>query len=556
MAAATATNQASRPPETPTRPGFAWNANANSAAGSDPWIQTSRFYHRIGRFPVWVGPHGLLPQGKTLLRVIAGASDAGLIAADYSLPYPEQIHARTRYYSTAMPPMENDPRRQFDLNLTRMLLRYARDLSQGRIAPAPLSRDWPVQGLAAAHDIPIEIAEALIENRLKEYIESLHPQGRAYRQLRIALHRYEAIEEAGGWPQIPSGETLRRGDTGPRVVTLMRRLLLTGDLTGMAPFTDSIFDSQLEAAVFRFQRRHGLRADGVVGGRTLAELNVPVEKRITQLQLNMERWRWFPDSLGQRYLMVNIPAFELNIVEQRQSVIRMRAIVGRKRRQTPVMASRITYLAFNPYWNIPRKIACKDILPKVIEDPSYLARKGIRIFDGWDRQARELDPAKLPWESLAACRFPYRMRQDPSDMNALGRIKFMFPNPYSVYIHDTPGKALFHQRERSFSSGCVRAESPLALAAYLLRDQGWNQKRLEAVVSSGQPRTVILATPIPVYLVYFTTWVDDKGEVNFRQDIYDRDRRLLATLEARTPEPVVYAADRRSSRPAKWQATQ
>ncbi len=209
----------------------------------------------------------------------------------------------------------------------------------------------------------------------------------------------------------------------------------------------------------------------------------------------------------------------------------MRAIVGKKGRQTPIMSGRMTYLEFHPYWNIPRKIARRDILPKAIADPGYLVRQGIRVFDGWDGQAMELDPTHLAWEILSARSFPYRLRQDPSPVNALGQVKFIFPNRHSVYIHDTPGKALFLRQERHLSSGCVRVEAPLALAQYLLNDQGWDRDRLRDTISQGQRKTVVLDRPVPVHLVYFTAWADADGTVNFRGDIYGRDRDLLVALE-------------------------
>jgi murein L,D-transpeptidase YcbB/YkuD len=194
----------------------------------------------------------------------------------------------------------------------------------------------------------------------------------------------------------------------------------------------------------------------------------------------------------------------------------------------------MTYLEFNPYWNIPRKIARRDILPRAIADPGYLVRQGIRIFDGWDSQAMELDPTHLAWENLSARSFPYRLRQDPSPVNALGQVKFIFPNRHSVYIHDTPGKALFLRQERHLSSGCVRVEAPLALAQHLLNDQGWGHDRLDAVIAQGKRKAVVLNRPVPVHLVYFTAWADADGTVNFRDDIYGRDRDLLVALERRT----------------------
>jgi murein L,D-transpeptidase YcbB/YkuD len=250
----------------------------------------------------------------------------------------------------------------------------------------------------------------------------------------------------------------------------------------------------------------------------------------------MERWRWYPDSFGDRYLMVNIPAFALTIVDTPDRIDNIRVIVGKKNRQTPIMSDRMTYIEFNPYWNIPQNIARKDILPKVIHDPSYLSRQGIRVFDSWDRSAQELDPTTIDWGNLSARYFPYRLRQDPSQRNALGQIKFIFPNPLSIYIHDTPGKSLFNCQERAFSSGCVRLEEPITLATHLLGDQGWNRHRLETLTAHEKAQSVVLTTPIPVHLVYFTAWVDGDKTVNFRKDIYGHDARLVQALNHPGPD--------------------
>jgi murein L,D-transpeptidase YcbB/YkuD len=499
----------------------------------DPMSPLARFYQILGQSPVWVDAHGWRPQGEALLAAIGDPADAGLESDEYLIPDLMKAWSDSVAFSNAF--QVNNLRQciQFDRAITYGVLRYAEHLAQGRVMPESLFQNWPARRRAATRDIPVELAIALKENRLTAYFESLHPNGQAYRRLRIALEQYRQIRRSGGWPTIAPGPTLKIGDTGFRVAALTRRLHVTGDWSKDLPMDRCAYDESVETAVRWFQRRHGLQADGLVGQRTLTELNIPVEKRIAQLQLNMERWRWFQDSLGDRYLMVNIPAFELSIVEADTQIKHMRAIVGRKSRQTPILSGRMTYLEFNPYWNIPRNIARKDILPKAISDPTYLTRLGIRIFDSWDHQARELDPMLIPWDHLSARNFPYRLRQDPSDVNALGRVKFMFPNPLSIYIHDTPGKVLFRKQARSFSSGCIRVKAPLVLAQYLLSQQGWDHARLEAAVAQGQRQAVVLDNPIPVHLVYFTAWVDREGWVNFRQDIYGHDQRLLIALNDR-----------------------
>jgi murein L,D-transpeptidase YcbB/YkuD len=520
------------------------NDTRTNTAGIDPMMPVARFYHTVGHSPVWVDAHGWRPEGEALLAAIGDPANVGLGSDKYLLPSLRKAYTDLVAFSDTF--QVNDLKQciQLDVALTDTVLRYAQHLSQGRVMPESLSPQWLAQRRVATRDIPAELAQALKADRLEAYFESLHPKGKAYRRLRKALQQYERIRRSGGWPSIAPGPTLQTGDAGFRVEALRHRLHMTDDEPTEGPADQAGYDQYVEAAVERFQRRHGLQADGLVGKRTLTELNIPVEKRITQLQINMERWRWFPDSLGDRYLMVNIPAFELSVVEADTQINSMRAIVGRKRRQTPILSDRMTYLEFNPYWNIPRNIARKDILPKAITDPTYLARRGIRVFDSWDDQARELDPMSIPWESLSARYFPYRLRQDPSDVNALGRVKFMFPNPLSVYIHDTPGKVLFDQQARSFSSGCIRVNAPLTLAQYLLSNQGWDRARLEAAVARGQRQTVVLNKPIPVHLVYFTAWVDAEGRVNFREDIYGRDRRLLIALNSRHADVIICSNDR------------
>jgi murein L,D-transpeptidase YcbB/YkuD len=528
-------------------------ANLARAAGSDGSLARSaafnpespvvRFYQMVGSRPVWVDEDGLRPQGEALLAAIGKASADGLEPDLYLLPalraawedavaFPDRIHLKNPQQCILL-----------DESLTEAMLRYAQHLSLGRVMPQTLSRQWLAWPGKSTRDFATELAEALHDDRLKAYIESLPPKGQAYQSLRKALKQYETIDQSGGWPTIGPGPTLRVGDRGARVDALVKRLKKTGDLYSDAPTARLGYDTVIEAAVKRFQRRHGLTADGLVGTRTRAELNIPPERRITQLQLNMERLRWVPDSIGERYLMVNIPAFALHVVDAAKRIDTMRVIVGKTRRQTPIMSGNMTYLEFNPYWNIPRKIARRDILPKVIGDPAYLVRQGIRIFDSWDRQAREVDAASIPWEQISTRHFPYRLRQDPSDVNALGQVKFIFPNHRSVYIHDTPGKTLFDRPQRSFSSGCIRVETPLALARHLLSEQGWDRDRIEATIARGKRKTVVLERPVPVHLVYFTTWVDADGTVNFREDIYGRDRDLLLALDQTTSNSTFCSKD-------------
>jgi len=279
--------------------------------------------------------------------------------------------------------------------------------------------------------------------------------------------------------------------------------------------------------------------DGLVGNTTLAALNVPVAERLQQLALNMERWRCLPRQYGSHYLMVNIADFSLAVVEDDKIVSTMRVVVGTKDRPTPILAGKMTYLELNPYWNIPAKLVKADILPIAVSDPEYLRKQQIRIFCDWDPHATELSIDAIDWVNIAPATFTYRLRQDPGPQNALGRIKFMFPNKENVYLHDTPARHLFQYSRRSFSSGCVRVEKPLELAAYLLRDRpGWTITRIQEAIACNETLALELHESIPVYLLYWTAWVDVDGSVNFREDIYGQDEALAEAVSRVEAFPV------------------
>jgi L,D-transpeptidase YcbB len=494
---------------------------------SNPVAALARFYRCRGYKPSWVDARGPLPQTAILLQAIRSAPSDGLPVMDSRIGDPAVDPKLEVLLSGANFPSSETNLARLDVTLTAAMLRYASHLSQGCIRPEELAEIAARHGNPPFRDLPGELAAALNENRLENFVHGLSPPHPGYRKLKKVLKQYRRIQAAGGWPVIAAGPALKMGIQDDRVRALGRHLEMTGDLQADSRRADDRFCPLLETAVKRYQRRHGLEPDGIVGDETRRVLNIPVEKRIIQLMLNMERWRWLPGDLGSRYIMVNIPGFELQLVQNEAVALSMRAIVGRKSRPTPILTSRLTYLELNPSWNIPQKIARQDILPKIQADPDYLARKGIQVFDSWQEDAPALDPYGIDWSGLSKDYFPYRLQQLPAADNALGRIKFMFPNQQSVYIHDTPGKSLFNRSRRVFSSGCVRVEKPLALARSLLMDQRWNRRRLAMAVASKQSRTIIFQEPVPVYLVYFTAWTDTAGDVQFRDDIYGHDHRLL-----------------------------
>jgi len=330
---------------------------------------------------------------------------------------------------------------------------------------------------------------------------------------------------------------MEKGERSKRIRLVRERLAVVGYALYGSADDPEYFDDRLDNAVRQFQERHGLEIDGIVGRNTIAELNVTAGERARQIMVNMERWRWLPRDLGERHLLVNIANFEIRIFEAGDQVMSMRAIVGRDYRRTPVFTDLMTYLVINPYWNVPNSIAVKDKLPVLKENPGYLAENNMKVFEGWGADAPELDPDTIDWEDFTEETFPFRLRQDPGPANALGRIKFMFPNKFNVYLHDTPARALFDQTVRTFSSGCIRIEQPLELAEYLLRaDPGWSRPAILAAIDRSEEQTVRLPEPIRVYILYCTAWVDDDGSVQFRRDIYERDAAVAEALGGLPPK--------------------
>jgi len=472
----------------------------------------SRFYAQRGYRAAWS-----LGEAQELADTVARADAEGLSPADYHLTAIHRLMADNRSEETAA---------QLELLLTDAFLTYGSHLAEGRVDPEQIFPNWN----RYPRDIdPLQLlSQALAENAIAATLTSLLPAKNGYLYLRQALARYRDIQRQGGWPELPPGNKLLFGDHSQRIPLLRQRLAITGDLAEMSDSEE--YDRELEAAVRHFQARQGLTVDGIVGRHTREELNVPAGQRIRQLVINMERLRWLPREPGDRYVQVNIAAFALTAVAHGEPVLSMRAIVGKPFHTTPVFTGSMSYLVINPYWYVPQKIFRDKLLSMLRRDPGLLERKHIRIYTDWSDAGYEIDRQTIDWRTVDGDSFPYRLRQDPGRDNELGVIKFMFPNKYSVYLHDTPHKALFEESVRNFSHGCVRIEKPMELADFVLNgDPYWNDVRMLEAIDTGEERIVELREPLPVYFLYLTAWADRDG-VHFRDDIYERDRKLRAIL--------------------------
>lgn len=352
---------------------------------------------------------------------------------------------------------------------------------------------------------------------------SLSIADKNYAALQQALPMYENAV-ANPWATIPFNTKLKPGAKNLAVLALRGRLIATGDLISNHQRGFTVYDDDVVQAVKHFQSCHGLKPDGIVGAATLYELNIPPEQRLQQIQTNMNRWAKLSTELGNRYIMVNIPAYQLDLVDNGQRILTMKAIVGKPTRPTPELSSTVTRIVFNPYWNIPKMIAQEDIVPKAIEDPSYLDNMGIKIFDRQDNDSYQINSDEIDWNIAQYEGLHYHLRQNPGNNNALGLVKFEFQNTEDIYMHDTPAKNLFERDKRAYSSGCIRLEKPFDLVAYLMQDNlEWSDDRVQAILSEGKTKYIKVSKPTKVIITYVTTWVDDGGNLQFRDDLYGLD---------------------------------
>lgn len=491
------------------------------------------YYERRGFEPVWT--HSDRPRSRVdqLLTALQRSENQGLRPNDYRGGEIESVLRTLR--SRTDQESEVNLRRLTDLELlcTNAFLLYGSHLLEGRLNPNTITPSWSLDRRQS--DLLSVLDEGLKSGSVRSALERLRPQQKEYDALVDALDRYRHIADNGGWDLLPEGSTLKQGVQGDHVKTLRERLQATRDLPSKETGND-VFDETLKTAVLHFQERHGLDTDGVVGPSTRRALNVPVDRRVQQIKNNLERWRWLPQNLGTRYVLVNIAAFHLWVIENGEQVLEMRVVTGKPYRQTPVFSDQISYLVFSPYWHVPHSLATRDLLPTFKKDPSRVTKQNFQILQGWGAQARPLDPESIDWSSLSANHFPYRLRQGPGPQNALGQVKFMFPNEHNVYLHDTPTRTHFSLSERSFSSGCIRLERPIDLAEYLLRETpNWSRQRIEQSVGQESEVTAVLNQPVPVHLLYWTAWADTDGTVHFRNDVYQRDTEVESALDASLP---------------------
>jgi len=484
-----------------------------------------RFYQKRNGLPAWSGDEGPNSQATVLLRILKRAHREGLCPQDYGVERIDALMAAMKQEKEENLPIDPEQLADLDLLLTEAFFSYASHFSGGR---ADHQKQYPGWVFKPRQTDLIETLQKALENRdVERTLNDLSPRFYGYTKLREKLNDYIDIAEYGGWRVIPAGRILKKGMRDNRVILLRIRLMMTsGALDSSKPKQANYFDRDLEAAVRQFQRQHGLREDGIVAPPTLRELNVPVEVRICQMAVNLDRLRWLPYELGNRHILINIPDYNLEVVDNKRVVMNIRAIVGKTDKRTNLLSSRITSVEINPYWKVPKSIAVDEYLPKLKQNSQYLSGKKIKVFAGGNYETNPISPTSVKWSRVSDENFPYFLRQEPGPDNPLGRVKFVFSNECEIYIHDTPTRNLFAQSKRSFSHGCIRIEKPVDLAVYLLQDywkERWSSQKIKAEIQRGKNKTLNLLQPVPVHIVYKTVWIDREGNLNFRPDIYDID---------------------------------
>ncbi len=472
-------------------------------------------YETHGFLPIWTEDGTPTQKAHQVVEAIGRAAEHGLRRADYGVDALSERVSQTLFVDPA----------GFEVELSVALVAYAQHLNAGRVDPATVTSENVI------YPDRVSANEILNGARKTEYIipylRLLAPRTPRYDRLRNAMRDYRRIAATGGWPVIPEGEVIKPGMTDTRVDILRKRLVVTGEYAPEGtPQDTGLYEGPIVEAVKLFQERHGLEIDGVIGPNTLKEINLSVEDRIAIMEYNLERRRWMQNDYGQHYIFANLADQVVKVVKNGKTIYAEIIQVGLPYHRTPVFTDTMEYIEFNPYWNVPYSIATRELLPKLKQNPHAYTSQGYEVLRG----GQVINASAVPWHAYSRSNFPVRIRQRPGDRNALGRVKFMFPNKHNVYIHDTPSKSKFNNASRFFSHGCLRLKNPFRFAEILLGEQGWSRARIDQVVNSRKRTVVKLDKQLPVHVAYLTAWVNKDGSIHFRRDVYGRDAIMAKTL--------------------------
>lgn len=492
------------------------------------WNALKEYYAAHGNGAIWTTADGYTLVGQAWIVQIPRAVRAGM-------PMPEQ----TLFKIAGMtPPTDVASQARNEALMSAVFVASAVDAT-GPLGSENLRGVAVLDKVAAAKDPADAVAQQW-------------PVYYRFWSLYAKLPTYVAYYQAGGWPSVPKVDKVEPGQSNDVIPAVRARLQYTGELAATTAFTDNVYDTDLQAAVAAFQRSHGLNDDGVIGGRTLEELNITAEKRLQMILLNLDRMREQGGKFEPRHLVVNIPSQEVKVIEDGKVAFMTKAIVGKVDRKTPTLDSVIKVAKFNPEWNAPHKIASNDEVRRMRADPSFLESHGFTIYDG---NGMEVSPSSIDWHEVGPGNFPYRLVQAPGPENALGPVKLDFPNKDAVYLHGTNQKQLFAKQDRYFSSGCMRMQQPIDMAAFLLADDPeYPRARIDQIVESGKTVLVPLRTPMPVHVVYMTAWTDEDGVLQFRKDMYKYDRYAALPKDLQPAANLLAETQQQPAKPTKTES--
>jgi len=531
-------------------------------------VLVDSFYKMRNYEPVWHNGYTLYGRASDAIRQIENASKEALKSKDYHGDMLTKLYNEINIVYDAKFMSDENFLSQMDLLITDAVLHYAHDLRHGRLNSDKIGIGWNIQKDGKVNFVT-RLQKALNEQGVQQFFDQIRPQHAEYEQLMASLAYYQNLQsEKGEWKTTLKSGKLAVGMEEKEVAELRQRLFfgetlpqtlndsksstigvlktevnmdtLRGSFAKIIELEDSliltkidsihnpaIFDSVVFHKLVAFQRQHGIADDGVIGPNTLSVLNAPLKQRIQQIQVALEQWRWMPNEYSDFFVFINIPAYQLDVYKKGKIDLTKKVMVGKPYHKTVIFDNHIRYLDLNPYWTVPYSIASKEILPKLKRNLSYLNRQNMKVFSG----GKVINPYNVNWSKVSSRRFPYTIRQEPGKKNALGTVKFMFPNKYNIYLHDTPSKSLFFKAERAYSHGCIRLDNPVQFAEYLLQDNPkWNAQKIQKVFDSKKNTRVSLGKKIPIYITYFTAWVDDNGVTHFQKDVYGKDKEVMKVL--------------------------
>ncbi|TVP52701.1 MAG: murein L,D-transpeptidase [Mongoliibacter sp.] len=497
-------------------------------------VVINRFYSSIGFDAAWSKEGKLLELAYEMRYEINQAQFDGLNPQDYHLVVINELFWK----------LEDDERKRngpdelslayLDVLLTDAFMMLSSHLSMGKVDPEQLKTIWNIQRNLPELEFDKRLQEALSEGSLRKTMESFYPSFSIYKKMRDGLREMYAFEEKmksfsnKSWKSIKIGKSLKLNDEHISIPEIRNRLVFWNYLEESGS-NDKIYDEQTMEALKLLQQRHGMEPDGVIGQETLFALNQSPQELIAQAAVNLERLRWLPDDIKEKELiLVNTANFQLDYIQSRDTLLSSKVIVGRTYHSTPQFSAEMSYLVFSPTWTVPVSITRAEIIPAAKKDPNYFQKKNMKLLTS---SGQQVNPSTIDWSNVNPRTFPYTVRQEPGEQNALGLVKFMFPNKYSVYIHDTPTRSLFGREDRALSHGCIRIQKPFELAKLLLAfDERWTEEQIRSAMRQSKERTVLLDRKIPVVVLYLTYWANTKGDVFFRRDIYQRDAEIYSAL--------------------------